>query len=96
MMARPTLPEIALRIGPIWSRSSVGELLNPVTGSILPARLGGIATYHRCALPSLLRTTPAEEVTSAGPAGTRTCEFHHKPLCSVDHSYRVDSRQPSA
>ena len=61
-----------------------------------PAWLGGIATYHRCALPSLLRTTPPQPVTSAGPTGTRTCEFHHESLCSVAHSYRVDSRQPSA
>ena len=71
-------------------------LSRPVSVSILTARLDHIATYHRCALPSLLRTTPVQEVTSAGPAGTRTCEFHHKSLCSVAHSYRVDSRQPSA
>ena len=75
------------RYGP----ARVPGLSSPITGSILPAWLGGIATYHRCALPSLLRTTPPQPVTSAGPTGTRTCEFHHESLCSVAHSYRVDS-----
>ena len=75
------------RYGP----ARVPGLSSPITGSILPAWLGGIATYHRCALPSLLRTTPPQPVTSAGPTGTRTCEFHHESLCSVAHSYRADS-----
>ena len=35
-------------------------------------------------------------MAAAGPTVNLTCEFHYKSLCSVVHSYRVDSRQPSA
>ena len=50
--------------------------------------------FHLASVP--LPTRPGPEVTSAGPTGHSTCEFHHRSLRSVDHSYRVDSRRPSA
>jgi hypothetical protein len=66
-------------------------LSRPISGSILPAWLGGIAPYHGWKVVEGLRTTPSQEVHPVELAGHSTCEFHHRSLCSLAYSYQVDS-----
>ena len=92
-MARPTLAEIALRIGPIWSRSSVGV--------VEPGHWrhpGGPAWWYRDVPPMCASISPPYQASSAADF-SQTDGYPNLQISSQIALFRsplIPGRQPTA